>query len=62
MRQIREAVLPFAASDDHLPKTVLEYREKYKGVSRILDNHPEILELAHADFKNLSQGGQGAQW
>lgn len=57
MRQIREAVLSFAGSDDHLPKTVLEYREKYKGVSRILDNHPEVLKLAHEDLKKLSQGG-----
>ena len=58
MRQIREAVLPFAASDDHLPKTVLEYREKYKGVSRILDQHLEVLQLAHEDLKKLSQGGR----
>ena len=47
MRQIREAVLPMAASDEHLPKTVREYRAKYKGVSRILDNHPQILEAVH---------------
>ena len=56
MRQIREAVLPLASSDDHLPKTVREYREKYKGVSRILDDHPEVLELAHQDLKKLSSG------
>jgi IS5 family transposase len=58
MRQIREAVLPFAPSDDRLPKTVREYREKYKGVSRILDDHPEVLELAHQDLKRLSCGGR----
>jgi IS5 family transposase len=47
-----------AASDEHLPKTVREYRAKYKGVSRILDEHREILEAVHEDLKKLSQGGQ----
>ena len=45
MRRIRETVLPFAWNNDDLPKTVRQYREKYKRVSRILDDHPEILEL-----------------
>ena len=59
MRRIREAVLPFTwNNDDHLLKTVREYREKHKGVSRILDEHPEILELAHEDLKRLSSGGR----
>ncbi|MCX6637776.1 MAG: hypothetical protein NT090_22195 [Acidobacteria bacterium] len=59
MRRIREAVLPFTGNnDDHLLKTVREYREKYKGVSRILDEHPEILGLAHEDLKRLSSGGR----
>ena len=58
MRRIREAVLPFAWNNDDLPKTVREYREKYKGVSRILDDHPEILELVHQDLKKLSCGGR----
>ena len=59
MRRIREAVLPFTGNnDDHLLKTVREYREKYKGVSRILDDHPEILDLAHEDLKRLSSGGR----
>jgi transposase, IS5 family len=58
MRQIREAVLPWVSNDEQLPKTVREYREKYKGVSRILDAHPEILELAHQDLKELSCGGR----
>ena len=57
MRRIREVVLPMAASDEHLPKTVREYRAKYKGVSRILDEHREILEAVHEDLKKLSQGG-----
>ena len=47
MRRIREAVLPITWNNDDLPKTVREYREKYKGVSRILDDHPEILILQH---------------
>jgi IS5 family transposase len=58
MRQIREAVLPFAWNDDHLPKTVRQYREKYKGVSRILDGHPEIVDLVAADLKRLSSGNR----
>jgi hypothetical protein len=58
MRQIREAVLRFTWNNDGLPKTVREYREKYKGISRILDDHPEILELAHEDLKRLSSGGR----
>ena len=33
MRRIREAVLPLAGNNDDLPKTVREYRQKYKGVS-----------------------------
>jgi IS5 family transposase len=58
MRRIREAVLPSAWNNNDLPKTVREYREKYKGVSRILDDHPEILDLAHEDLKRLSAGGR----
>ncbi|MGQ9607557.1 MAG: transposase [Thermogutta sp.] len=58
MRRIREAVLPMAASDEDLPKTVREYRAKYKGVSHILDEHHEVLEAVHEDLKKLSQGGR----
>jgi IS5 family transposase len=58
MRRIREAVLPFAWDNDELPKTVREYHEKYKGISRIVDDHPEILEMAHQDLKRLSSGGR----
>ncbi len=57
MRRIREAVLPFTWNSDDLPKTVREYRREYKGVSRILDNHAEILEAVHEDLKRLSFGG-----
>jgi transposase, IS5 family len=59
MRRIREAVLAFTFnSDEHLPKTVRQYRAKYKGVSRILDAHPELLEAVHEDLKKLSRGGR----
>jgi hypothetical protein len=59
MRRIREAVLRFTFNrDDHLPKTVRDYRAKYKRVSRILDGHPELLEAVHEDLKKLSEGGR----
>jgi hypothetical protein len=47
MRRMREAVLPLAAGDEHLPKTVREFREKYKGVSRILDKPGRVRETHH---------------
>jgi hypothetical protein len=53
---MREAVLPLAGDDEHLPKTVREVHEKYKGVSRILDEHTEILEAVHEDLKKVSHG------
>ena len=60
MRRKKENGLSFAfESDEHLPKTVREYRQKYKGVSRILDRHPEILDLVHEDLKKLSVGRKG---
>ena len=31
---------------------------KYKGVSRILDAHPEVLQQVHEDLKRLSCGGR----
>ena len=57
--------MPLAGGDEHLPKTVREFRQKYKGVSRILDQHPEIVEAAHEDLKRLSHGGskgRGGGW
>jgi IS5 family transposase len=57
MRRMQEAVLPLAGNDEHLPKTVREFHKKYKGVSRILDRHREILVAAHEDLKNISHGG-----
>jgi IS5 family transposase len=51
-------VLSFAGKDDELPKTVRDYREKYKGVSVALDLVPEILDLVHRDLLKLSEGGR----
>lgn len=49
-----------AGGEDGLPKTVREFRQKYKGISQILDKHPEIVDAAHEDLKKLSQGrGKG---
>jgi hypothetical protein len=54
MRRKREAVLPFARNNDHLPKVVREDREKYKRISRLLNETPEILDQVHEDLKRLS--------
>ena len=59
MRRKREAVLTFEFNNDHLPKTVRQYREQYKGISRIPDQNPGVLDLVHKDLKKLSQGGRG---
>ena len=59
MRRLREAVLAFTFhGDEHLPKTVREYHAKYKGVSRVRDEHPELLTAVHEDLKRLSPGGR----
>lgn len=57
MRRKRERILSFAANDEGLPKTVREFRDKYKGISQVLDDAPEILDLVHGDLKKLSEGG-----
>ena len=57
MRRKKEAVLVFEWNNDDLPKIVRECREKYKEISWILDNNPEILDLVHEDLKKLSEGG-----
>jgi len=56
MRRKREHVLPLAGDDRELPKTVREYHEKFKGISRVLDDHPEVLDRAHRDLAQLSEG------
>ncbi len=57
MRRKRERIFSFVCSDNGLPKTVREYREKYKEISRVLDEHPESLNRVHHDLKQLSEGG-----
>jgi len=61
MRRKREAVLPCEWNNDRLPKTVRQYREKYKGISRLLDENSEILDRVHEDLKKLSRGGRGGR-
>jgi len=56
MRVKAEAILEFGVDDEHRPNQIVrEYRDEYKTISEILDNHPEILELAHRDLEQLSQ-------
>lgn len=58
MRQKRESVLSFACHDDELPKTVRQYREKYKGISVALDQVPEIVDAVHQDLLQLTEGNR----
>ena len=58
MRRKKETVLTFEFNNDHLPKTVRQYREKYKRISQVLDKNPGVLDLIHRDLKKLSQGGR----
>lgn len=58
MRRKRESVLSFAGKDDELPKTVREYREKFKDVSVALDLVPDVLDLVHRDLLKLTEGGR----
>ncbi len=56
MRLKAEAVLEFGSdNDDHQNRIVREYRNEYKMVGEILDNHPEILGMAHRDLVKLSK-------
>jgi IS5 family transposase len=55
MRRKKESVLAFEWNNDNLPLIVRESREKYKEISWILDENPEILDLAHEDLKQLSE-------
>ena len=56
MRHKRELILSFAGRDDELPKTVRQYREKFKGISVALDQVPEVLDLVHQDLLQLTAG------
>jgi IS5 family transposase len=56
MRQERDAVLCFEWSSASDLKIVRTHRRKYKEISALLDENPEILAVAHQDLKVLSQG------
>ena len=67
MRLKAEAIFEFTADSSQRPnKVVREYRDKYKALSEILDEHPEILDMAHRDLAKLSQRtsprGRGADF
>ena len=56
MRLKAEAIFAFGPSDEQRPnKIVREYRDEYKALSEILDQYPEILEMAHRDLVRLSR-------
>jgi IS5 family transposase len=57
MRRKKEAVLSFESSDEGLPKVVRDYRGRYRAISQVLDENPEILDLVHKDLQKLSEGG-----
>ena len=55
MRLKAEAVFEFGLDDDQRATKILrEYREEYKVLAEILDQHPEILEMVHRDLAKLS--------
>ena len=60
MRRKSEAVLRFEWNNDHLPKIVRQEREKFKAISRILDDHPQILDAVHQDLNRLSVGARAS--
>lgn len=56
MRLKAEAVFEFGSDGDgQETKIVREYREEYKQISQILDEHPEILDTVHQDLAGLSK-------
>ena len=64
MRQKSDAVLCFEwsdASNASMPKIVRTHRQKYKRIGEILDENPQVLDLAARDLKVLSQGGKGGR-
>ena len=56
MRRKQEAVLCFESKDDGLPKVVRDYRDRYRAISQVLDDNPEILSAIHKDLQKLSEG------
>ena len=56
MRLKAEAILDFGADDaQQQNKIVREYRDEYKTISEILNQHPQILETVHRDLEQLSK-------
>jgi IS5 family transposase len=41
-----------------LPRVVRDYRDRYRAISQVLDDNPEILDVAHADLLALSEGDE----
>ena len=56
MRLKAEAVFEFGPDEGRRQNKILrEYREEYKRIGRILEEHPELLEMAHRDLAKLSK-------
>jgi transposase, IS5 family len=55
MRQKAEAVLSFESGDEGLPKVIRQYRDRYRAISQVLDDNPEILAAVHRDLAKLSK-------
>ena len=56
MRRKNEAVLSFESNDDGLPKVVRDYRARFRAISQVLDDNPQILSAVHRDLLKLSEG------
>jgi IS5 family transposase len=56
MRRKKEAVLCFESKDDGLPKVVRDYRARFRTISQVLDENPQILTAVHGDILKLSAG------
>ncbi len=58
MRRKKEGVLCFESNDGGLPKVIRDYRARYRAISQVLDQNPQILQLVDQDLQRLSQGGR----
>lgn len=61
MRRKKEAVLCFDSSDKGVPKVIRDYRARYRAISQVLDDNPEVLSAVHEDLRTLSQGDDGGR-
>jgi IS5 family transposase len=57
MRRKKEAVLCFESSDEGVPTVIRQYRARYRAISQVLDDNPQVLAAVHQDLAKLSQGG-----